>query len=168
MLTRSLASADQWPPGSLGTQADAAPAPLTAQAPGIQGSWHLTNRSTYWVKMEAHITSIRIPPQQDWFAWTAVVPTKHVYPARDHHITRVTWGPGSGHKPSGATRISLRKLCVNSHQSILLCFALQHLECTLLIYSFSKCSVAGYLQPHSRAVVQCPHWFIGSFYPIYV
>ena len=148
----------------------AAPLTLTAQAPCVQGSWHLTNRSTFWVKMEAHMTSIRIPPQQDWFAWTAVVPTKHVYPARDHtsHVSPGDQAVVTRHLEAESLVISLSKLCVNSHQSILLCFARQHLECTLLIYSFSKCSVAGYLQPRSRAVVQCPHWFIGSFYPIYV
>ena len=42
-------------------------------------------------KMEACISNIRIPPQQDWFAWTAVVSSKHVYSARGPHITRHTW-----------------------------------------------------------------------------
>ena len=75
--------------------------PLTLRLPVFREAGILqTAPHTVYIQ---HITSIRIPPQQDWFAWTAVVPSKHVYPARDPNITRVMWGQGSGYRPSGVT-----------------------------------------------------------------
>ena len=120
---------------------------LSHSAPGIQGSLlHIH-------KMEACISNIRIPPQQDWFAWTAVVSSKHVYPALEPHITRYVGL--NDHSPSGATWSFIISLVTLIHLSSSLAALGMHFADLLILwvqccwlFAASQCSVRTDLLAH--------------------